>query len=236
MDEALLRRGAPSANDLYGNTIAILAGDLLFSRASQLVSELGVDAVRLQAVTFERLCTGQIRETVGPSADQDPVEHYLGVLGEKTGSLIATAGQFGAQFSGCDQATIDVLREYGEKVGIAFQLADDLLDLASESEESGKTPGTDLREGVPTLPVLLARRSTDPADARLLELLDSDLADDTLHHEALELLRVHPAMEQAERHTRQWAQDAREALAPLPDSVVKTALADLALAVVDRTA
>jgi heptaprenyl diphosphate synthase len=235
MDEAMLRRGADSANARYGNTVAILTGDLLFSRASQLVSELGAEAVRLQAVTFERLCTGQIRETVGPSSGEDPVDHYLGVLGEKTGSLIATAGHFGAQFSGCDDGVVAVLRQYGEHIGVAFQLADDLIDLVSDSSESGKTPGTDLREGVPTLPVLLARRSTDPADARLLELLAGDLDDDDRHHEALTLLRAHPAMQQAQAETERWAQQARDCLDPLPDSPVKTALQDLALAVVRRT-
>ena len=235
MDEAMLRRGADSANARYGNTVAILTGDLLFSRASQLVSELGAEAVRLQAVTFERLCTGQIRETVGPSSGEDPVDHYLGVLGEKTGSLIATAGHFGAQYSGCDDSVVAVLRQYGEHIGVAFQLADDLIDLASDSAESGKTPGTDLREGVPTLPVLLARRSTDPGDARLLELLASDLDDDVRHREALTLLRAHPAMQEAQAETERWAQQARAALDPLPDSPVKTALQDLALAVVRRT-
>jgi heptaprenyl diphosphate synthase len=235
MDEAMLRRGADSANARYGNTVAILTGDLLFSRASQLVSELGAEAVRLQAVTFERLCTGQIRETVGPSSGEDPVDHYLGVLGEKTGSLIATAGHFGAQFSGCDDGVVAVLRQYGEHIGVAFQLADDLIDLVSDSSESGKTPGTDLREGVPTLPVLLARRSTDPADARLLELLAGDLDDDDRHREALTLLRAHPAMRQAQAETERWAQQARSCLDPLPQSPVKTALQDLALAVVRRT-
>jgi heptaprenyl diphosphate synthase len=234
MDEALLRRGADSANARYGNTVAILTGDLLFARASQLVSELGAQAVRLQAETFERLCTGQIRETVGPASGEDPVDHYLGVLAEKTGSLIATAGHFGAQFSGCDDSTVAVLRQYGEQIGVAFQLADDLIDLASESSDSGKTPGTDLREGVPTLPVLLARRSTDPADARLLELLDTDLDDDDRHREALKLLRAHPSMAEAQAVTEGWAHEARVSLEPLPDSPIKTALQDLALAVVHR--
>jgi heptaprenyl diphosphate synthase len=235
MDEAMLRRGADSANARYGNTVAILTGDLLFSRASQLVSELGAEAVRLQAVTFERLCTGQIRETVGPTPHEDPVDHYLGVLSEKTGSLIATAGHFGAQYSGCDDSTIAVLRQYGEHIGVAFQLADDLIDLASDSEESGKTPGTDLREGVPTLPVLLARRSTDPGDARLLELLAGDLDDDDRHREALTLLRLHPAMKEAQAETERWADRARDSLEPLPESPVKAALQDLALAVVRRS-
>ncbi|MGL5859064.1 MAG: polyprenyl synthetase family protein [Angustibacter sp.] len=236
MDEAPLRRGAVSANARWGNTVAILTGDLLFSRASQVVSDLGAEAVRVQATTFEVLCSGQIQETVGPRPGQDPVEHYLQVLADKTGVLIATAGRFGAWFGGCDDTTIDVLRRYGERIGVAFQLADDVIDLASESGESGKAPGTDLREGVATLPVLLARRSTDPADGRLLELLDGDLTDDARHAEALGLLRQHAALDQARQQTRRWADDARRALEPLPDGAVRHALENLAQGVVDRTA
>ena len=235
MDEALMRRGVPSGNARYGNTVAILTGDLLFARASLVVADLGTEAVRIQAATFERLCTGQVHETVGPSPQDDPVEHYLSVLADKTASLIATAGLFGARFGGSDPATVEVLRCFGERVGVAFQLADDLLDLSADLTESGKTPGTDLREGIPTLPVLLARRSTDPADARLLELLDADLTDDALHAEALELLRAHPALEQARMQTHRWADDARAALAPLPESSVKDALTALAQGVVDRS-
>ncbi len=235
MDEAALRRGSQSANARWGNSVAILTGDLLFARASQVVADLGAEAVRVQAMTFEVLCSGQIRETVGPAAGQDPVEHYLAVLAEKTGVLIATAGRFGAWFAGCDEATIEVMRLYGERIGVAFQLADDLIDLASESGESGKTPGTDLREGVATLPVLYARESTDPADAPLLDLLGSDLADDARHAQALALLRAHPAMERARRTTRDWADQARAALDPLPDGPVRSALARLAEGVVERT-
>lgn len=236
MDEALLRRGSQSANARWGNSIAILTGDLLFARASQVVSDLGADAVRVQALTFEVLCSGQIRETVGPSEGQDRVEHYLAVLAEKTGVLIATAGRFGAWFGGCDEATIEVMRSYGERIGVAFQLADDLIDLVSPSGTSGKTPGTDLREGVATLPVLFVRESTDQADARLQELLSSDLTDDNRHSEALALLLQHPAIERARAVTRQWADDARHALDPLPDSPVKQALARLADGVVERSA
>ncbi len=235
MDEAVLRRGVDSANTRYGNTVAILTGDLLFSRASQVVADLGTDAVRIQAQTFERLCAGQIAETVGPVEGRDEVAHYLQVLADKTGSLIATAGLFGARFGGADDATVDVLRQYGERLGVAFQLADDLLDLSSQASDLGKTPGTDLREGVPTLPVLLARRSTDPSDARLLALLGGDLSDDAAHAEALTLLQAHPALHEATLETRRWADEARDVLAPLPPGPVKDALVALAQGVVDRT-
>ena len=181
MDEADLRRGAESANARWDNHVAILTGDFLFSKSSELTADLGADAVRIQARTFTRLVEGQILETLGPTDGQDPLEHYLRVVAGKTGSLIATSARYGARFSGAPRDVEEALTEYGEKVGVAFQLSDDILDVAAETATSGKTPGTDLREGVPTLPVLIAKRSTDPADARLLELLDSDLTDDALH-------------------------------------------------------
>ena len=235
MDEAALRRGAASANARWDNTVAILTGDFLFARASDILADLGPDAVRLQARTFERLVTGQIRETVGPAPEADPVEHYLSVLADKTGSLIATSARFGAMLAGADEATVDVLTRFGERFGVAFQLSDDLLDVLSESADSGKTPGTDLREGVPTLPVLLMRRDSRPQDARLLGLLDAGLEDDGNHAEALSLLRAHPAMAAAQDEVARWADSARDGLAPLPDVPAKAALAALCDQVVGRT-
>src|SRR5690242_649558 len=182
MDSAPLRRGAPAAHEVWGNTVAILTGDLLFARASTIVSALGTEAVQIQAATFERLCLGQLHETIGPRDGDDPVEHYVQVLADKTGSLIATSARFGAMFAGCAPDVLEVLIRYGERVGVAFQLADDVIDLTSDGATSGKTQGTDLREGVPTLPVLLARRHAaehgDAASKQLVELLDGDLSSD----------------------------------------------------------
>jgi heptaprenyl diphosphate synthase len=234
MDDAALRRGAESANARWSNTVAILTGDFLFARASDIVSDLGPEAVRLLARTFERLVTGQIREAARPEEGVDPLEHYLSVVIDKTGSLIATSGRFGAMFSGADPATVDILSRFGERIGVAFQLSDDVLDVASEAGQSGKTPGTDLREGVPTLPVLHALRSTDPHDARLHELLAADLTDDVLHAEALALLRAHPAMETARADVERWAADARAVLDPLPDIPAKAALQAICDTVVSR--
>ncbi len=234
MDEADLRRGAASANARWDNSVAILTGDFLFARASDILADLGPEAVRLQARTFERLVTGQIRETVGPVEGADQVEHYLSVLADKTGSLIATSARFGAMLSGADEQAVDVLTRYGERFGVAFQLSDDLLDVLSDSTESGKTPGTDLREGIPTLPVLLMRRAARPEDARLVALLDSGLAADADHREALALLRAHPAMAEAQAEVTRWADAARETLAPLPDSPAKAALEALCHQVVGR--
>lgn len=236
MDEADLRRGAETANARWDNHVAILTGDFLFSKSSELTAELGADAVRIQAQTFTRLVEGQILETLGPGADDDPLEHYLRVVAGKTGALIATSAQYGARFAGAPLEVEEALTEYGEKVGVAFQLSDDILDIASESDESGKTPGTDLREGVPTLPVLIARRSTDRADARLLELLAGDLTDDALHAEALGLLRAHPAMAEARAYVARLAAEAKDLLKVLGEGPVRTALEDFADVVADRSA
>ena len=236
MDEAALRRGADTANARWDNHVAILTGDFLFGRSSELTADLGPDAVRIQAQTFTRLVEGQILETVPPEPGQDPLEHYLEVVAGKTGSLIATSARYGAMFGGARPEVVDALHAYGEIVGSAFQLSDDILDVASESDTSGKTPGTDLREGVPTLPVLMAQSSTDPADARLLELLGADLADDDLHAEALDLLRQHPAMARARDHVEAEAARAKALLVVLDPGPVRTALESFADIVANRSA
>jgi heptaprenyl diphosphate synthase len=235
MDEAALRRGVPSANNRWGNTIAILTGDFLFARASDILADLGPEAVRIQARTFERLVTGQIRESAGPEPGIDPVEHYLRVVADKTGSLVGTCGRFGAMLSGADERTAGCLTRFGERFGVAFQLSDDLLDVAGEAAQSGKTPGTDLKEGVRTLPVLLALRSTAPADRRLVGLLSADLSHEEVRAEVLSSLRGHPAMEQARDILRRWTDDAYTALQPLPDIPAKEALAALCDGLVART-
>jgi heptaprenyl diphosphate synthase len=233
MDEALIRRGSASANSRWGNTVAILVGDLLFARASDIVCDLGPEFVRLQARTFSRLVQGQIAETVGPGG-MDPLDHYLGVVADKTGSLIATSALFGSKISGAAPQLQRVMADFGEQIGVVFQLSDDIIDITSDA--TGKTPGTDLREGIPTLPTLLARKSTDPADAELLQLLDSDLHDDDALQEVLRLLRSHRSIDQAREEVRRRAEAARRLLEPLPDGPARDALNDLCTTVVTRTA
>ncbi|KGN33866.1 geranylgeranyl pyrophosphate synthase [Knoellia sinensis KCTC 19936] len=234
MDEAELRRGTPTANTAYDNSTAILVGDLLFGHASALVSELGPEAVRIQAETFIRLCTGQIRDDRQAPEGEDAGAYYLRVLQDKTGVLIATAARYGAMFSGCSTEVVETMRVYGERLGMAFQLADDLIDIESSAEELGKTPGIDLREGKRTLAVLHALASTSPDDARLHELLNSDLSGDAELGEALELLRAHPALDRARQETRAVGEEAQAALVELPDSEAKTALLALATSVTHR--
>ena len=236
MDEAPLRRGVESANNRWGNTIAILTGDYLFSKASDLLADLGPEAVRLQARTFERLVIGQIMETQGPQNGEDPLAHYLRVVGDKTGSLIATSARFGALLSGASRETVETLTKFGEQIGIAFQLADDVIDIASESSQSGKTPGTDLREGVPTLVTLNVMASAKPEDTELKRLLSAPIHDEVVVQQVLRALRTHDGLQQARQQLGNVAKDARTALGPLPLNSATGALFSLCDAVVDRSA
>ena len=235
MDEAVMRRGAQSANARWDNTVAILTGDYLFAHASRLVSQLGPDAVRIIAETFAELVTGQMRETRGPRGD-DPVEHYMAVVAEKTGSLIATAGRFGAMFADARPADVEALRRFGEIIGTAFQVSDDIIDIASPSGDSGKTPGTDLREGVATLPVLFALADDGP-DARRLRALgvgEKEITDDAVVAEALEILRGSEGLVRAREALDAQARAARDELAGLPAGPAREALSALLDYTVDR--
>jgi heptaprenyl diphosphate synthase len=234
MDSATMRRGAQSANSRWDNTVAILTGDFLFAHASRLVADLGPAAVRIIAETFAELVTGQMRETRGAGPGDDPVEHYLTVIAEKTGSLIATAGRYGGMFSGCTPEQVASLQQFGASIGTAFQISDDIIDITSPSDSSGKTPGTDLREGVQTLPMLYSLQE-DGAD-RLRALLSRPITDDAEVDEALALLRSGPGLPRARAVLAEHASAARAELTRLPDCSAAKALASLTTYVVDRTA
>jgi heptaprenyl diphosphate synthase len=235
MDEAPLRRGVESANNRWGNSVAILTGDYLFAKASDLLADLGPEAVRLQAKTFERLVIGQINETQGSSTGVSAIDHYLNVVSDKTASLIATSARFGALLSGADQKVVELLTQFGEKVGIAFQIADDLLDVQSNSTESGKTPGTDLKEGVPTLVTLYAMNSTDPKDADLIERLKKPITDGEIA-KTINELRNHKSVQEVKAYLRKIADEADEILSQLPAGAAKDALANLITALISRSA
>ena len=235
MYEAPLRRGVESANNRWGNTVAILTGDYLFSKASDLLADLGPEAVRLQAKTFERLVIGQIQETQGPKDGGDALAHYLQVVADKTGSLIATSARFGALLSGADKSIVETLTEFGEKIGIAFQLADDVIDIASDSSQSGKTPGTDLKEGVPTLVTLQIMKSDRPEDQELKSLLSAPMDDATVAR-VIPQLRQHQALKDAKRYLHTLADESKALLSTLPTGPARSALENLCVAIVDRTA
>ena len=241
MDEADVRRGAASANSRWTNTLAILTGDYLFARASDLTAGLGTEATHLQSQTFARLVEGQIAETAGPVDSEDPVSHHLQVLADKTASLISTSARLGAMMSGAPDDQVDAVARFGEVFGTAFQLSDDLIDVLSETDDSGKTPGTDLREGIRTLPVLLVLAETDTgaapdaAAARLRTLLAGDLTDDADLAEALTLLRAHPAMTAARARLQDFVDAARDIAGQLPAGAVQVALVELTDFVLART-
>ncbi|MEO6941588.1 MAG: polyprenyl synthetase family protein [Terrimesophilobacter sp.] len=241
MDDAEVRRGVPSVQSVWGNSVAILTGDLLFARAGRLVASLGEKAVRLQSVTFERLCLGQLHETIGPGPGDEPIAHYLRVLADKTGSLIAASAQVGVLFSGAPEEFEQPVREFGEKIGVAFQLIDDVIDLSSEVKATGKTPGTDLRSGVATLPLLYLRRQAldDPDAASLLERIDRGVRGSSIatqeFDEAVADLRAHPVTRATLDEARRWAHEGVAALSVLPDGPVRKALTKFADTLVERS-
>ena len=233
MDEASIRRGAESANSRWGNSVAIMVGDFLFARASETVAKLGTEYVALQARTFSRLVQGQIAETRGPQPDEDPLEHYLQVVSDKTASLISAAAVFGAMVSDASAEIVESLREFGEQIGSVFQLSDDIIDITST--RTGKTPGTDLREGVATLPTLMLQASTDPADDELKDLLTADLMDQHNLDRALAGLRASHVIDEARAVVQRRADLARDHLAILPAGDARTALETLRDEIVSRS-
>jgi heptaprenyl diphosphate synthase len=235
MDEAPLRRGVESANERWGNAVAILTGDYLFAKASDLLADLGPEAVRLQARTFERLVIGQIKETQGPQNGADPLEHYISVIADKTGSLFGTSIRFGALLSGAASQVVEALTTFGEEIGIAFQLADDVIDIASQTNESGKTPGTDLREGVPTLVTLLVQKANRPEDQKLIASLAAPISDENEVAEVLAALRAHPALEEARTIALQYAENSRKLLSVLPVNQTTSAFLTLCDSLVTRS-
>lgn len=240
IDEAPARRGSPSANSRWDNTVAILTGDYLFARASDLSADLGVEVTRIMARTLAALCEGQIAEVQGslgalpPDVPQlEPTrEHYLGVISGKTASLIATSCRYGALLSGVDPDGVEAAARFGWNVGMAFQLSDDILDIGSDHEDSGKTPGTDLREGVRTLPVLLALE-TDP-DGELAGLLDGEVADADVAR-ALTLLRDSGVLDQARTVAESYVDAAVAELDRFGDRAIVKAMRRLAEYALART-
>ncbi|HLP22741.1 MAG TPA: polyprenyl synthetase family protein [Microbacteriaceae bacterium] len=240
MDESERRRGVAAAQTVWGNSVAILTGDLLFARASELMSSLGERAMRMQSETFMRLVLGQLHETSGPRPESDPVAHYLQVLADKTGSLISAAARAGIVFSEAPAEFEQPVVEFGERVGVAFQLVDDVIDLSPNPNVTGKVPGTDLRAGVVTLPLLKLRAlaATDVDAARLSERIDAEVfgtEDPGRGSDVVAELREHPVTAETLLEARRWAHAAADAISVLPDGSVKKALVRFTETVLERT-
>lgn len=234
MDEADKRRGVDSANARWNNSVAILAGDILLANVSRIMAELGVETVSHFAETFHDLVTGQMRETVGAEG-RDPIAHYMDVIKEKTGVLIASAGYLGALHSGATPEIRDALRGFGYNIGMVFQIVDDIIDIFSDYSQSGKNPGTDLREGVFTLPVLYALAEDTPVGEELRAKLTGPIGDDdALLAEVLDLLGRSTGRERALADVHSLLAQAEAELAKLPAGPATDALATLARLTVSR--
>ena len=170
IDEADTRRGKVSVNENWTNTIAILAGDFLLARASEVAAPLGTEAVALIARTYATLCEGQVLELqLANDLDHGPDEYYR-VIGGKTASLIRTSARLGAMTGGADVETIEAISDWAWEMGLVFQLADDVLDFVASEEWLGKPAGSDIGEGTFTLPLLYAANGPDGREIRgLLE-------------------------------------------------------------------
>ncbi|MCX7538066.1 polyprenyl synthetase family protein [Corynebacterium sp. P5875] len=233
MDEADKRRGVDSANSRWSNSMAILAGDYLLARASRIMAQLGVDTVAHFAATFGELVTGQMRETVGPG-DGDPIEHYRAVVREKTGVLIASAGFLGGLHGGATPEQIDALHRFGYAIGTVFQIVDDIIDIYSDTTQSGKTPGTDLKEGVFTLPVLYALAEQSTVGDELRTRLTGPVTDDDEVAEVLDLLHRSTGREKALADVHHYVELAEVELAKLPQNETTAALRTLTRFMVSR--
>ena len=231
IDETAIRRGVETVNARYGNSVAVLTGDFLFARASGLAADLGAYVSRRLADTIAELCEGQLIEgELAGRVDVKPAD-YLDVIGRKTASLIATSCHLGAWLAGAPAEVVDAVTAYGRALGMAFQLSDDILDVVGQEAESGKAPGTDLREGVLTLPALeTLAGAIDGGDDLRAALAGADI------DEALRILRGNGSVARARAAVADWQGRATAALAPVPASRVRDGLERLAAFIGERTA
>jgi heptaprenyl diphosphate synthase len=217
MDEALTRRGVESVNARWGNLRAILSGDFLLAKASEIAASLGVEVAGLLAATIGSLCEGQVRELQTMWNSERSEDQYLSAIAGKTASLFAAATRIGAIVAELPREQVEALTLYGHRYGMAFQIIDDVLDVVATDEELGKPSGQDLAEGIYTLPVIRALRHRDAAASELRTLLGSPL-DRADVERARKLVRADGAVEDARVLARSYCDEAIDALAPLTEA------------------
>ncbi|MBM2623646.1 polyprenyl synthetase family protein [Actinoplanes sp. LDG1-06] len=236
MDSATIRHGVPSANSLWGNRLAVLIGNHLLGIAASTGLEISTDFVRRQGLTLTRLVRGQATEGASPRRGESPAEQYLRVASDKSAALFAFAAWAGAVCGETGERTAAGLAGFGEALGVAFQISDDLLDIVADTADFGKTRGIDLQQGVRTLPILRALAAGDSHADRLAEILSAGaVSDPGLRQEALRLLRSSPALEQTYDDLRRHAAEAERSLADVPDGPARDALLSVCNFVVRRT-
>lgn len=226
IDEGDSRRGIPSANARWDNTVAILTGDFLFARASEIMSELGNEPTRLLAKTIATLCDGQIREVSLAGRTDQTIDFYMGTIKRKTSALIATAARIGGLMSDAPAEYLDTLEGFGDEVGTAFQLSDDIMDLTVSSEVLGKEPGVDMKEGVYTLPVLDAMTVGEDA-SELSKLLSAGPPEGDRLARALEIVRNEGSLSRSRKVVAGSVDHAVELLGQLPQGPAASALVQL---------
>lgn len=217
IDETEVRRGAPSVHSKWGNEVAILSGDFLFASGSLLGAEAGGEVPRILARALADVCEGQIAENERVGDTGRTAAQYVETIKRKTAALFRASCELGAATSGADQILHERLADYGENLGLAFQMVDDLLDFVGDPRVTGKTPGTDLKEGVFTLPVLIASQR-DPAVVAELEPGRRELG------VVLPMLESTGALEATYDQAQHYVDLAVDALSQLPDSEWKSVL------------
>ncbi len=227
IDEADARRGAPSANMRWDNTVAILTGDFLFARASEISTDLGTEVCRLLARTIAILCDGQIREVDSSAKVEQEVTNYLEIIRRKTASLIATSCRLGGMLSDASPEHTDVIEQFGDALGMAYQLSDDIMDITASQMELGKEPGVDMKEGVYTLPVLHAL-AHDARREELARILGHGSPDGAMLDRALEIVRDGGSIDHARRAVSDEVARAIDLAERLPDGPARHALIQLA--------
>ncbi|MDT0270496.1 polyprenyl synthetase family protein [Streptomyces sp. DSM 44915] len=236
MDRATVRRGRPTVNARFGNAVAVYSGDWLLARGGQIAAELHDGSLALHTQTAERLVAGQLRELLGPGPDDDALAYYLEVIAGKSAALISAALRLGALQGDVPAEVSERLGDYGEQLGIAFQIGDDLIDVTSAQSDSGKQQGQDIASGVVSLPVLLALRDTSQANAELRGLLTAGPVPGSPEHaRALALLSASPAVPLAQEVLEQRLDRARRVLTTLPPGPAVGALYALCDLVSRRT-
>jgi heptaprenyl diphosphate synthase len=223
MDESATRRGVDTVNAKWGNLQAILAGDFLLSRASEIAASLGTEIAGLLARTIGWLCEGQIEELRHTYDIERTEESYLTSIHGKTASLFGTASRVGSIVAGHDRPIVEAVTAYGDAYGMVFQIVDDILDITATDEQLGKPAGHDMVEGVYTLPVLRTLALDGPASAELADVLGHPL-DEQSKEKALAIVRSNAGVESALATAREYVERAQSVCDDFPDSAATAAL------------
>jgi geranylgeranyl pyrophosphate synthase len=233
IDNSATRRGLPTLSSIWGNEVAVLAGDYLFARSADLVATTGnLRVITLFAQTLMTICSGQLEENFSACDPQQSHQQYYQRCGKKTASLFSAASESGAILSAAPEEAVQALKSYGYNLGLAFQIVDDILDFIADEGELGKPVGGDLLQGVLTLPAILFMEQ-HPEDNPIKEMLAGRDREENLKR-AIESIRNSAIIAESYAIARDFSARACQALQALPDSPPRRALLQLADYVIQR--